>query len=164
MVGGSSGGEACLISQNGSVLGFGSDIGGSIRIPANMCGIAGESEADSMSKSHCNRKIGLKTTVGRFSSRGMNPIMKAQTNIPAAFGPMARDVGSLVVAMRSLMTSEHFKMDPQVTFGFGPVKSKRPFQMIPLPFNEEMFAEKKKLKIGFYTFDGVFTAVPAQVR
>jgi fatty acid amide hydrolase len=33
-VGGSSGGEAGLIASRCSVLGFGSDIGGSIRIPA----------------------------------------------------------------------------------------------------------------------------------
>ena len=38
-VGGSSGGEAALIAGGGSILGFGSDIGGSLRIPAAMCGI-----------------------------------------------------------------------------------------------------------------------------
>lgn len=36
--GGSSGGEAALIAGGGSILGFGSDIGGSLRIPAHMCG------------------------------------------------------------------------------------------------------------------------------
>ncbi|VDL93967.1 unnamed protein product [Schistocephalus solidus] len=39
--GGSSGGEAALISGGGSQLGFGTDLGGSIRIPAAMCGIVG---------------------------------------------------------------------------------------------------------------------------
>lgn len=39
--GGSSGGEAALIGGGGSVLGLGSDIGGSIRIPASFCGICG---------------------------------------------------------------------------------------------------------------------------
>ena len=37
--GGSSGGEAALIAGGGSILGFGSDIGGSLRIPAAMCGV-----------------------------------------------------------------------------------------------------------------------------
>jgi len=37
--GGSSGGEACLIGGGGSVLGIGSDVGGSLRIPAHFCGI-----------------------------------------------------------------------------------------------------------------------------
>lgn len=39
--GGSSGGEAALISLRGSPIGIGSDIGGSIRIPANFCGVFG---------------------------------------------------------------------------------------------------------------------------
>ena len=39
--GGSSGGEAALIALNGSPLGFGSDIGGSIRNPCHFCGLAG---------------------------------------------------------------------------------------------------------------------------
>ncbi|CAI2350131.1 unnamed protein product [Caenorhabditis sp. 36 PRJEB53466] len=39
--GGSSGGEAALVSLGGSVLGIGTDVGGSIRTPASFCGIAG---------------------------------------------------------------------------------------------------------------------------
>lgn len=39
VVGGSTGGEAALISSRCSPLGIGSDIGGSIRIPAAFCGI-----------------------------------------------------------------------------------------------------------------------------
>ena len=37
--GGSSGGEASLIGGKGSILGIGSDIGGSLRNPAACCGI-----------------------------------------------------------------------------------------------------------------------------
>ena len=39
--GGSSGGEGALIASQGSPLGIGTDIGGSIRIPAHFCGICG---------------------------------------------------------------------------------------------------------------------------
>ena len=39
--GGSSAGESSLIGAGGSLLGFGTDIGGSIRNPAHMCGITG---------------------------------------------------------------------------------------------------------------------------
>lgn len=39
--GGSSGGESSLITAGGSLIGIGSDIGGSIRIPAALCGIYG---------------------------------------------------------------------------------------------------------------------------
>lgn len=37
--GGSSGGEAAVLAQNGSALGIGTDIGGSLRIPAGYCGV-----------------------------------------------------------------------------------------------------------------------------
>ena len=40
-IGGSSGGEGALVAARGSPLGLGTDIGGSIRIPAVFCGIAG---------------------------------------------------------------------------------------------------------------------------
>lgn len=37
--GGSSGGEAALLAMDGSAIGMGSDIGGSLRIPTAYCGI-----------------------------------------------------------------------------------------------------------------------------
>ena len=39
--GGSSSGEAALIASGGSIIGVGSDLGGSIRVPAHFCGICG---------------------------------------------------------------------------------------------------------------------------
>lgn len=39
--GGSSGGEGALIGSRGSIVGIGTDIGGSIRIPANLQGLYG---------------------------------------------------------------------------------------------------------------------------
>ena len=36
--GGSSSGEAALIAQGGSILGVGTDVGGSLRIPSHFCG------------------------------------------------------------------------------------------------------------------------------
>lgn len=37
--GGSSGGEGALIAGGGSVLGVGTDLGGSVRYPGSACGI-----------------------------------------------------------------------------------------------------------------------------
>lgn len=39
--GGSSGGEGALIAGGGSILGIGSDVGGSIRLPSSFCGLCG---------------------------------------------------------------------------------------------------------------------------
>lgn len=39
--GGSTGGESALLYMKGSLLGWGTDIGGSIRIPAHMMGLYG---------------------------------------------------------------------------------------------------------------------------
>lgn len=52
-VGGSSGGEGGLISGRGSPLGTGTDVGGSIRIPSQFCGI-----------------YGLRVASGRLSDQG----------------------------------------------------------------------------------------------
>jgi fatty acid amide hydrolase 2 len=44
--GGSSGGEAALIAAGASPFGLGSDIAGSIRIPAGMCGVVGHKPSE----------------------------------------------------------------------------------------------------------------------
>jgi amidase len=56
--GGSSGGEGVVLARNASAIGFGSDIGGSLRIPAAWCGI-----------------YSLKPTRGRFTTRGHHGII-----------------------------------------------------------------------------------------
>lgn len=37
--GGSTGGESALLAQHGSLVGWGTDIGGSVRIPSHMLGL-----------------------------------------------------------------------------------------------------------------------------
>ncbi|XP_067368381.1 fatty-acid amide hydrolase 1 isoform X2 [Channa argus] len=95
--GGSSGGEGALIGGGGSLLGIGSDIGGSIRIPASFCGICG-----------------FKPTPGRLSLRGMSSIYRGQKSVLSSPGPMARDVDSLALCMQALLCEHMFYLDPTV--------------------------------------------------
>ena len=76
--GGSSGGEAAAIAAGCSMGGVGSDGGGSIRVPAHFCGIAG-----------------LKPTPGRIPTTGHYPSMGYPGGLVGVAGPMARDARDL---------------------------------------------------------------------
>lgn len=77
--GGSSGGEAAIIAAGGSPFGLGSDVGGSVRIPAAFCGIA----------SH-------KPTGRRVPSTGHFPPAPHMGDfVSLSFGPMTRSVRDL---------------------------------------------------------------------
>jgi len=86
---GSSGGEAALIAAGGSALGLGSDIGGSVRLPAHACGI------------HA-----IKPTSRRLTMEGHVPLYPGQEAIVAQPGPMARTVADLELAMSFLMAPQ----------------------------------------------------------
>ncbi|XP_073331917.1 fatty-acid amide hydrolase 1 [Pagrus major] len=95
--GGSSGGEGALIGGGGSLLGIGTDIGGSIRAPASFCGICG-----------------FKATSGRLSSQGVRAALPGQKSVLSSSGPMARDVDSLALCMQALLCDHMFSLDPTV--------------------------------------------------
>jgi amidase len=76
--GGSSGGEAAVIAAGGSPLGLGNDAGGSIRVPAHFCGIAG-----------------IKPTTGRVPRTGTPPGPGGVLDTLWQNGPMARFVEDL---------------------------------------------------------------------
>ena len=83
--GGSSGGEAVAIATHMSPGGLGSDLAGSIRIPAHFCGIAG-----------------LKPTAGRVPGELQLPPSTGPYSLGAAIGPMARTVADLRSLFRVL--------------------------------------------------------------
>ena len=73
--GGSSGGEAALIAMHGSVLGLGTDIGGSIRHPAGSCGIHG-----------------YKPSLQMLSYNGVQQLSRGAPGLTSVIGPMARSL------------------------------------------------------------------------
>ncbi|MFN2532490.1 MAG: amidase [Pyrinomonadaceae bacterium] len=86
--GGSSGGEAVAIATCMSPAGLGSDLAGSIRIPAHFCGIAG-----------------LKPGTGRISGEGQFPASSGPYSLGAAIGPMAKYTEDLSLIFRALIQS-----------------------------------------------------------
>jgi amidase len=83
--GGSSGGEAAAIAACCSPGGIGSDGGGSIRIPAHFCGIAG-----------------FKPTPGRIPGTGHFPSLGHPAGLMTAVGPMARNAKDLRLLFSAL--------------------------------------------------------------
>jgi len=76
VAGGSSGGTAAAVGARLAPAGLGSDTGGSVRIPAAFCGIAG-----------------LRPTTGRYPQAGIVPLSETRDTA----GPMARSVADLAL-------------------------------------------------------------------
>ena len=72
--GGSSSGAGVAVAAHLVPVALGTDTGGSVRIPASLCGI-----------------VGLKTTVGRVSRTGVYPLSDTLDSV----GPLAREVADL---------------------------------------------------------------------
>jgi amidase len=79
--GGSSSGSAVAVADGEADIAYGSDTGGSIRIPAAFCGVTG-----------------LKTTHGRVSLEGVWPLAPSLDTV----GPMALDVAGVAAGMTLL--------------------------------------------------------------
>src|SRR6185295_19068609 len=83
--GGSSGGEAVAIATCMSPGGIGSDLAGSVRIPAHFCGI-----------------VGLKPTTGRVPGELQFPPSIGPYSLGAVIGPLARTAADLRLLFAAL--------------------------------------------------------------
>ena len=137
--GGSSGGEGALIGGGGSILGLGTDIGGSVRIPAHVNGIC--SLKPSMGRMYMS---GMRTSVGVGNDSVNNAIYSVN-------GFMASSVDALEVAMRAMLTDAE-------------EMAQKDWRVVPLTWREDKFSQDRKLKVGWYDFDGVFPAAPSCKR
>lgn len=95
--GGSSGGEGALIGAGASPLGFGTDIGGSIRIPSAFQGL-----------------YGMRPTSNRISYLRVSNSYTGQTSMPSVIGPMARSLADIEFITKLIFNGKLWQSDPKV--------------------------------------------------
>ncbi|GAA5966667.1 hypothetical protein JCM3765_007267 [Sporobolomyces pararoseus] len=110
--GGSSGGEAALLGSDGSALGFGSDVGGSLRIPCHFSGC-----------------YALKPTTQRFPSKFCRSTNHGFDAIKSSMGPMGRSVSDVElltkVIFETIKAQELGKFEEVRSAGYANVKLRK---------------------------------------
>jgi aspartyl-tRNA(Asn)/glutamyl-tRNA(Gln) amidotransferase subunit A len=94
--GGSSGGSAAALAAGLCYGSIGTDTGGSIRIPASLCGV-----------------VGLKPGLGRVSTEGAIPLSTTLDFV----GPMARTVADVALLFEAIAIPERVKRRPRFARG-----------------------------------------------
>lgn len=125
--GGSSGGEAALVGAGASPLGLGSDIGGSIRLPAFYCGVFGHKPS-----------AGLVPTTGHYPFEQPVKLTAAVRGAPLYMcaGPLAHRAEDLELALELLAGPDG--IDPLCSYKLAPAEpgfdwSGRIVYVIPRP-------------------------------
>ncbi|CAE6459376.1 unnamed protein product [Rhizoctonia solani] len=137
--GGSSGGEGALVGARASLLGVGTDLGGStlvIRIPAAWCGL-----------------YGLKPSTNRLPlpTSGLATPNKGKEDLLIVPGPMAHSVRDMELFCRVVADSEPWNIDPNT---------------LNMPWNRSLAQgnESRKLVLGVFADDGVVAPHPPIVE
>ncbi|KAK7538482.1 fatty-acid amide hydrolase [Phyllosticta citribraziliensis] len=94
--GGSSGGESALIAFGGSCLGVGSDIGGSLRIPAACTGL-----------------WTLRPSAGRFPTAKTRSGLAGQEAVMSVNGPLAPDLATIATYSQKVVELSPWLDDPK---------------------------------------------------
>ncbi|KAL4871744.1 hypothetical protein BDV12DRAFT_206028 [Aspergillus spectabilis] len=131
--GGSSGGEGAMQALRGSAFGIGTDIGGSVSMPASFQGI-----------------FSIKPSAGRISFKDAANTGKGQEVMPTVVGIMAHSVDALRLIFKSLLFLEPWLHDPYTL-------------PIPWRSDKEYNPPKElgyKPAFGFLANDGVITPHP----
>ncbi|KAJ5132644.1 acetamidase [Penicillium atrosanguineum] len=136
--GGSSGGEGAMIGIRGGVIGVGTDIGGSIRVPSAF-----------------NFLYGIRPSHGRMPYAKMANSMEGQETVHSVVGPIAHSAEDLRLFLTSVLAEEPWKYDSKVV-------------PIPWRYAEEDAVKSKLqtggLTLGYYSCDGVVLPHPPILR
>lgn len=140
--GGSSGGESGLVAARCSPFGIGTDIGGSIRIPALFCGV-----------------VGFKPTAERVMRAGtmyIAPALNNVLNMRSTAGPLTKSVRDVNLMMKALLNSDmHEKVK---------ITEKDPYYLKKEWKEELVHQSRKGLRIGYFKSIDLFPASPANQR
>ncbi|PWY68972.1 acetamidase [Aspergillus sclerotioniger CBS 115572] len=132
--GGSSGGEGALLALRGSPAGFGTDIGGSIRIPAAFNGV-----------------FGLRPSAGRMPYEGAANSIDGQNTILSVIGPMATSVESLRLLFKAVLSQKPWLHDPLAL----PLPWRNDIDMKTQKLIEASARDPSLLAFGIMPHDGV---------
>ncbi|KAJ5082714.1 hypothetical protein N7532_011757 [Penicillium argentinense] len=135
--GGSTGGEGALVAMRGSMVGFGTDIGGSIRVPAMCQGI-----------------YGFKPSNGRVPYGGQESGQlpgKGRISLQPVAGPLARSVADLGAVMGEIVPRAELFGEDGIP-GFWPA-----------PYGLSL-ATPRNFTIGILKTDGLVTPLPPVAR
>ncbi|KAK5691591.1 hypothetical protein LTR97_011585 [Elasticomyces elasticus] len=132
--GGSTGGEGALLALQGSLVGWGTDIGGSVRIPAHMSGL-----------------YGLKPSSGRLPYHGVPVSTEGQEHIPSVIGPLARSLSSIHLVTKAVIDAAPWRLDPKMV-------------PLPWREDTYSEMQSRRLVIGLLVDDGVVKVQPPVER
>ncbi|EJT96853.1 general amidase [Dacryopinax primogenitus] len=135
--GGSSGGEGALVAMDGSPLGVGTDIGGSVRIPSGLNGL-----------------FGLRPSFNRFPYQGAVNSGYGQEAVPSVLGPITSSVSGLKAFTKAVLSQEPWLYDPLCV--------RKPWDEEAYRLKEH--GEGKKMCFGFMWDDGVVLPTPPVKR
>jgi amidase len=141
--GGSSGGEGALIGLKGSPAGFGTDIGGSIRIPAAFNGL-----------------YGIRPSSGRLPYEGMANSMDGQNSVLSVVGPLATTVGALKLLVKAILSQSPWLYDPLVV----EMPWRDQLEQETLNLIKEAASGSSKLSFGILKHDGAVGLHPPVAR